>query len=111
MSRVEERLAAMGLALGPPKAPVTNYLGSKQSGDLLVVSGGVSALRGEVGSEVDLDQAKRAARDAVLDLLAIVKQDIGDLDRIVSVEKLQGFVRSARGFTGQPLVIDGPRIC
>jgi enamine deaminase RidA (YjgF/YER057c/UK114 family) len=51
--------------------------------------------------------AKTAARDTLLDLLAIVKADIGDLDRIASVEKLQGFVRSAPTFTGQPEVIDG----
>jgi enamine deaminase RidA (YjgF/YER057c/UK114 family) len=107
VSRVEERLAAMGLALGPPKAPVANYLGSKLSGELLFVSGRVSALRGEVGSEVDVDQARQAARDTVLDLLAIIKQDIGDLDRIVSVERMQGFVRSAPGFTEQPQVLDG----
>ena len=90
-----------------PKAPVANYLGSKRSGDLLFVSGRVSQLRGEVGSEITLADAKTAARDAMLDLLAIVKQDIGDLDRIVSVEQVRGFVRSAPSFTEQPYVIDG----
>jgi enamine deaminase RidA (YjgF/YER057c/UK114 family) len=43
----------------------------------------------------------------VVDLLAIIKQDIGDLDRIHSVEKMLGFVRSASTFTEQPQVIDG----
>ena len=107
MSVVEERLRALGLALPAPKAPVANYLGSKRSGDLLFVSGRVSQLRGEVGSEITLADAKTAARDAMLDLLAIVKQDIGDLDRIVSVEQVRGFVRSAPSFTEQPYVIDG----
>jgi enamine deaminase RidA (YjgF/YER057c/UK114 family) len=107
MSVVEERLRALGLALPAPKAPVANYLGSKRSGDLLFVSGRVSQLRGEVGSEITLADAKTAARDAMLDLLAIVKQDIGDLDRIVSVELVRGFVRSAPSFTEQPYVIDG----
>jgi hypothetical protein len=59
------------------------------------VSGRVSQLRGEVGSEVAVADATRAARDAMIDLLAIVKQDIGDLDRIVSIEQVRGFVRSA----------------
>jgi enamine deaminase RidA (YjgF/YER057c/UK114 family) len=107
MSVVEDRLRALGLALPAAKAPVANYLGSKRSGDLLFVSGRVSQLRGEVGSDVALADAKTAARDAMLDLLAIVKQDIGDLDRIVSVEQVRGFVRSAPFFTKQPHVIDG----
>ena len=107
MSVVEERLRALGLALPAPKAPVANYLGSKRSGDLLFVSGRVSQLRGEVGSDVTPADARTAARDAMLDLLAIVKQDIGDLDRIASVEQVRGFVRSAPSFTEQPHVIDG----
>jgi enamine deaminase RidA (YjgF/YER057c/UK114 family) len=107
VSRIERRLADLGLALPPPKAPVANYLGSKRSGDLLFVSGRVSQTRGEVGTDLDLGAAKAAARDALLDILAIVKHDIGDLDRIVSVERMQGFVRSAPTFTAQPQVIDG----
>jgi enamine deaminase RidA (YjgF/YER057c/UK114 family) len=104
---VEARLTELGLTLPAPRPPVANYLGTKRSGDLLFVSGKVSALRGEVGSEVDVARAKLAARDAMLDLLAIIKQDIGDLDRIVSVERLHGFVRSAPTFIAQPEVIDG----
>ena len=104
--RVEARLNELGLTLPEPKPPVANYLGTKRSGDLLFVSGKVSALRGEVGNEVDVARAKLAARDAMLDLLAIIKQDIGDLDRIVSVERLHGFVRSAPTFIAQPEVID-----
>ena len=105
--RVEARLKELDLTLPAATPPVANYLGTKRSGDLLFVSGKVSALRGEVGSEIDSAQAKRAARDTVLDLLAIIKQDIGDLDRIVSVERLHGFVRSAPTFIAQPEVIDG----
>jgi enamine deaminase RidA (YjgF/YER057c/UK114 family) len=104
---VEARLKELGLTLPPPKPPVANYLSTKQSGDLLFVSGKVSALRGEVGSEIDTAHAKLAARDTMLDLLAIIKHDIGDLDRIVSVERLHGFVRSAPTFIAQPEVLDG----
>ncbi len=107
MSRVEDRLKAIGLTLGPARAPVANYLGTKRSGDLLFVAGKVSALRGVVGTDVDLAQARRAARDTLLDLLAIIKQDLGDLDRIISVERMQGFVRSAANFTEHPQVVDG----
>jgi enamine deaminase RidA (YjgF/YER057c/UK114 family) len=107
MSRVEDRLKAIGLTLGPARAPGANYLGTKRSGDLLFVAGKVSALRGVVGTDVDLAQARRAARDTLLDLLAIIKQDLGDLDRIISVERMQGFVRSAANFTEHPQVVDG----
>jgi len=107
MSVIETRLRDLGLTLPPPKTPVANYLGTKQSGDLLFVSGRVSQRRGEVGTELSLDEAKLAARDAMLDLLAIVKQDIKDLDRIISIEQVRGFVRSAASFMEQPKVIDG----
>jgi len=107
MSAVEDRLRGLGLSLPPAKAPVANYLGTKRSGDLLFVSGRVSQRRGEVGTELTIEDGKIAARDAMLDLLAIIKQDIGTLDRIVSIEQVRGFVRSAPSFTEQPRVIDG----
>ncbi len=103
----ESALEALGLELPAPKVPVANYLGTKKSGKLLFVSGRVSQTRGEVGTELDTAEAKLAARDAMLDVLAIVKQDIGDLDRIESVEKLNGFVRSSPSYTEQPFVVDG----
>lgn len=107
MSQVEDRLRALGLALPEARPPVANYLGSKRSGDLLFVAGRVSAQRGIVGSELPLDVARIAARDTLLLLLAIIRQDIGNLDQIVSVERMQGFVRSAPDFTEQPAVLDG----
>lgn len=107
MGQVETRLAELGESLPRAKPPVANYLGCKLSGEILYVSGRVSQIRGEVGSEVDLRQARAAAKGALLDILAIIKEEIGDLDRIRSVEKLVGFVRSSPDFTEQPKVIDG----
>ena len=106
MGRIENRLAELGLKLPPAKAPVANYLGTKRSGDLLFVSARVSRLQGSVGKHVSLGEAKTAARDTMLELLSIVRQDV-DLDSIKSVEKMIGYVRSARGFVKQPQVIDG----
>ena len=107
MGTVENRLHALGLRLPSPQPPVANYLGSKRSGDLLFVSGRVSELRGEVGRDITKAEAYEAARQTVLTILASVKQDIGDLDLIVSIDRMQGFVRSAADFTEQPQVIDG----
>jgi enamine deaminase RidA (YjgF/YER057c/UK114 family) len=107
MGIVEKRLAELGLALPGPKQPVGNYLGSKRIGELLFASGRVSDCIGEVGTEVTLEKATEAARDTVLTILAITRQDIKDLDLIEGVLKVTGFVRSAASFTEQPKVIDG----
>ncbi|MEZ5920964.1 MAG: RidA family protein [Parvularculaceae bacterium] len=106
-SIIEEKLKSLGLALPAPHAPVGNYLGAKRSGDLLFVSARVSDLRGVVGADVTADEARIAARDTTLQILAIIKKEIGDLGLIASVESLRGFVRSASDFTEQPRVIDG----
>jgi enamine deaminase RidA (YjgF/YER057c/UK114 family) len=107
MGKVEDKLQALGEILPEPKAPVANYLGCKRSGDILYVSGRVSDLRGEVGTEVSLEQAIIAAKDTMLLMLAIVKAEIGDLDLIVSVEQVTGFVRGAPSFMEHPQVING----
>ena len=107
MGHIERKLASLGESLPAPKAAVANYLGCKRVGDTLYVSGRVSPRRGEVGSELTVAEAQTAAREALLDILAIVKDEIGCLDNIVAVDKMIGFVRSAPTFTEQPKVIDG----
>jgi len=107
MGQLEDKLSDLGESLPEPKKPVANYVGCKRSGDTLYVSGRVSAIRGEVGSELTVAEAQLAAKGALLDILAIVKDEIGDLDKIISVDKVVGFVRSAPSFTEQPIVIDG----
>ena len=107
MGLVEKKLEELDIKLLAPMPPVANYLGTKQVGNLLYVSGRKSELIGAVGEDVSLEQAKLAARDTVIILLAIVKNDILDLDKIKGVVKVQGFVRSAPGFDKQPFVIDG----
>ena len=67
----------------------------------------MSQIRGEVGTDLTIAEAQVAAKGALLDIFAIIKNEISDLDEIESVEKLVGFVRSAPSFTEQPKVIDG----
>ena len=107
MGHVEEKLSNLGESLPEAKKPVANYLGCKRSGNTLCVSGRVSQIRGEVGTDLNVAEAQMAAKGALLDVLAIIKKEIGSLDKIVSVEKLVGFVRSAPPFTEQPKVING----
>jgi enamine deaminase RidA (YjgF/YER057c/UK114 family) len=107
MGIIEQKLQTLGLNLVEAKPPVGNYLGSKMIGEMLFASGRVSDLVGEVGSEVTEEQAKDAAKSTVLRILSIVKQDIQDLDEIIGVLKLTGFIRSSSTFTNQPKVLDG----
>lgn len=107
MGRVEEKLSSLGESLPEPKKAVANYLACKQAGNILYVSGRVSPMRGEVGSDLTVAEGQLAAKEALLDILSIVRKEIGDLDRIIGVEKMLGFVRSASSFTEQPKVIDG----
>ena len=103
----EQRLAELGITLPEVLKPVANYLGVKQSGDLLYVSGQIGDIKGAVGSDVTLEEGQECARQALLYMLAKVKRHLGGLDRVASVDKLLGFVRSAPDFTQQPKVVDG----
>ena len=99
MGVIERRLEELGLSLPDPKSPVGNYLGSKKIGEMLFASGRVSDCIGEVATEVTLEKAREAAESTVLMILAIIKQDIKDLDLITGVLKVTGFVRSSASFT------------
>jgi len=107
MGTIEEKLHKLGLSLKDPKPPVGKYLGSRQVGNLLFVSGRKSELTGRVGEEVSEQEARIAARDTVLLILAIIKQDIKDLDKIEGVIKLQGFINATKDFDRLPQVLDG----
>lgn len=107
LSRVEQRLRELGHELRAPKEPVANYLGCKRVGDVLHVSGQIGEIKGAVGADLTVEQGRECARQAVLIMLATVKNTIGDLDLIAGVDRLTGFVRSAPDFTEQPQVVDG----
>lgn len=107
MGTVDDRLRDLGITLGEPVRPVAAYVMAVRSGDLLFVSGHVSAQRGRVGDDVGLDEARAAARAVALDMLATLRAELGDLDRVRRVVKLLGMVRSAAGFTDQPKVVNG----
>ena len=113
MSRIENRLAELGIELPKPNAPVANYVPFVRVGDLLHISGQVSldssgGIRGVVGEEVDLETAKRAARLCGLSLLAQMKAACdGDLGRVARVVKLGGFVQAGPTFFEIPQVVNG----
>ncbi|MDT0546572.1 MULTISPECIES: RidA family protein [Streptomyces] len=113
MSAVEDKLAGLGLTLPEVVAPLAAYVPSVRSGSYVYTSGqlpmvdGKLGVTGKVGAEVTPEEAKELARVCALNALAAVKSAIGDLDKVVRVVKVVGFVASAPDFTGQPGVING----
>ena len=113
MSSPEERLAALGLTLPEPRAPVANYVPFVRTGSALYISGQVSTdaaggVRGVVGEEVSAEDAKLAARICGLNLIAQLRAALdGDLGRVVRIVKLNGFVQAGPAFFDIPQVVNG----
>ena len=112
MSRVDARLAELGIELPPVFPPAGNYLGCTQSGSMLYVGGhgpiaGDDTVVGKVGGDLTLDDGVRAARMTALSILATMRDELGDLDRVARIVKVFGMVNVAPGFDRMPAVIDG----
>ncbi|MGH6716767.1 MAG: RidA family protein [Bradyrhizobium sp.] len=111
---IEQKLASLGIVLPTPAAPVANYVGFVRTGNLLFVSGQVCVdaqgkliAKGKLGASVSVEQGNAAARGCGINLLAQVKVAIGDLDKVVRVVRLGGFVNSAPDFLEGPKVLNG----
>ncbi len=113
MSKIETRLAELGVTLPDAPAPAANYVPFVQVGDLVFVSGQISMqdgalITGKVGADLDTAAGTAAAKTCAIGLLAQLKAACGgDIDRLVRVVKLTGFVNSTPDFTEQPKVING----
>lgn len=109
----ERRLKELDIELPQPPKPVATYIPAVRTGDLLFLSGvlpmqnGQLAFSGKLGRDLTVEQGMEAAKLALLNALAIVKQELGSLDRVTRVVKVVGHVASAEGFTDQPLVLNG----
>jgi enamine deaminase RidA (YjgF/YER057c/UK114 family) len=110
--KIDERLAALGIRLPPASNPAANYANCARTGNLLFVSGKGparegTAPRGRLGQEFSTKQGYEFARLTALDILAAVKLELGSLDRVRRVVKLQGFVNATPDFEEHPRVLDG----
>ena len=110
---IDERLAELGIQLPPASSPAANYTNCVQTGNLLFVSGkgplpreGIPP-RGKVGEEFSTKEGYELARLTALDILAAVKLQLGSLDRVRRVVKLQGFLNATPGFEEHPQVLNG----
>jgi enamine deaminase RidA (YjgF/YER057c/UK114 family) len=111
---IEQKLAAQGITLHEPVSPVANYVGFVRTGNLLFVSGqicfnaeGKLIAKGKLGAGVTVEQGSAAARGCAINLLAQIKAALGDLDKVVRVVRLGGFVNSAPDFIDAPKVLNG----
>lgn len=113
MSTPQSRLAALGIELPTPAAPVANYVAYVQTGSLLVVSGqlplhnGKLVATGKLGDAVSVDAAVDAARYSMINVIAQVKAAVGDLSRVKRVVRLGGFIACTPDFTAHASVMNG----
>ena len=107
---IKDRLIELEIALPAPAKPAGAYVPCMRCGSQVFVSGqipvrdGKPTCTGKVGSDVDLETAQEAARLCILNGLAALQEELGDLDAIKQIVRIEVFVNSAPGFTGQPQV-------
>lgn len=112
MTRIDDRIAELGITLPAAKKPAFEYVAVALHDDIAYVSGQLPwldaqhVISGKVGADVDLERAQEAARLCTLFALANLGHAIGTLDAVERILKLTGFVASAPGFVSQPKVID-----
>lgn len=110
---VEQKLTELGITLPAPPKPVATYIPAVQAGDLLFLSGvlpvrdGKLVFEGKLGRELTVEQGCEIARIALLNALAIIRQELGSLDRVKRIVRMTGHVASAEGFVQQPAVLNG----
>ena len=111
---VEKKLAELGIVLHTAASPVANYVGFVRTGNFLVVSGqlcldaeGKLIAKGKLGGEVSLEDGQKAARACAVNLLVQLKAALGDLDKVVRVVRLGGFINCMPDFIDGPKVMNG----
>lgn len=113
MSKVEQRLAELGIAIPDVPVPLAAYVPGLvvdhkvyTSGQLPMANGAL-AYKGRLGDNAQIEDGYAAARQCAVNCLGVVKSLIGDLDRVRRVVKVVGFVNSTADFEAQPRVING----
>ena len=108
----EDKIKKLGIDLTHPAAPVANYVPAVRTGNLVYLSGkgptqsDGTMMSGKVGSDLDIDQGYEAARLVGIQLLAGLKEHLGDLNRVSQVVKVLGMVNSSPDFQDHPKVIN-----
>lgn len=109
----EKRITEMNLELPPAASPVANYVPAVRSGNLVFLAGHIprdaegELMTGKVGVDVSLAEGQAAAQHTALALLATLRQELGSLDRVKRIVRVEGFVNCPSDFTQQSAVING----
>jgi enamine deaminase RidA (YjgF/YER057c/UK114 family) len=109
----EHRLKTLGVCLPETPKAMANYLPATRVGSLVFISGqgplanGKPTITGKLGAEVSEEQGYQAARDTIVNALAVLRAEVGSLDKVRRIVKLLAFVNSAPGFVRQPAVVNG----
>lgn len=112
-SKIDIRLAELGIELPKASKPVFNFVPCVQTGSTLFVSGQVSVWNGaykyvgKLGREISMEDGQKAARMCALNILAQARAFLGDLDRVARVVMVQGFVNAVPEFAEHPKVVNG----
>jgi len=105
---IDERLNELGIELPRVPAPMGNYVHAVRTGNLLFLAGkGPGGVTGKVGAGITVEEAYRHAREVGLVLIAVMRQELGSLDRVNRVVKVLGMVNAVPEFARQPAVING----
>ncbi|ADG15627.1 Endoribonuclease L-PSP [Paraburkholderia atlantica] len=110
---VQQKLADLGLELPAPPQPLGSYTAVSEAGNLLFISGqvplsaGKMVYTGRVGETLTLEQGRKAAQLAGLNVLAQISRHLGGFERLNHIVRVEGHVSSADGFFDQPAVVDG----
>jgi enamine deaminase RidA (YjgF/YER057c/UK114 family) len=111
--KTEQRLKELGIELTAPTSPMANYVNAVRTGNLLFLAGkgpglpGKKLPTGKVGRDFTVEQAYVHARETGLSLIAVMKAELGDLDRVKRIVKVLGMVNAAPEFGRHPEVING----
>ena len=111
--KTEQRLKELGIELTKPTSPMANYVNAVRTGNLLYLAGKGPGLPGhplpvgKVGRDFTKEQGYEYARQTGLSLIAVMKAELGDLDRVKRIVKLLGMVNCTEDFTEHPQVING----
>jgi enamine deaminase RidA (YjgF/YER057c/UK114 family) len=105
----EQKLKALGITLLPVTPPIANYVNAVRTGNLLFLAGKGPAggATGIVGKDITVEQAYQHARSTGLALIAVMKDELGSLERVRRIVKVLGMVNAVPGFPDQPKVING----
>ncbi len=108
----EENLRTLGIELPKPPSPGGNYVAAKRAGQVIYLSGVISAdaagvIAGTAGADRTIEEGYRAAQACVLMQLAVLRRELGSLDRVAEVLTVNGYVNAAPGFGESPAVVNG----